>query len=977
MVMSGTDAPKETMATENSHKHNRGRVEPPMKDTVRDDERHHREVRRVDKEHAIEVEERHAYEPDNGDERMEVEDKEPYGSTIRQQRTDEDQKDANNMDRGEQRRDVENGQQNHPSQENSGQDEIGLSRHDQYQYELHEGRHPDPPPSQAADNNLHLLQHDTYNSSQRLGHGPSLPPNQEPHHIKYNFHKTPGQSPCSSSFGSLSNPKPAVDSISFLHGVSDHDRSGPATAMFKPSPLPLTEQPQRKDNDVRQGKPALSKATADLRVELNKEGGSEQMLLMMLQSKNGEINSLKDEMLSLQELMGVKQSANDGLAQEMKRLEDLYKRSEQIWKTSISSAKKWRDTVKQKEMSKNQALKELKDIYEEQSQIYSETINSLSKELFAFREESMKKTKEAQTRNVQLEDEIKAKDEEFRLARNQILELQDKLKAFEETLAPNLERMMSDMIQNLTLQRESQETRFSRDDLDGQLGEAANHLRTLGCEAKNLKDMVQELERKHKEALQKSVAKTEAVANEWKHKLELADLRVASLEQSLSSVKADAHLFAQRSIQTEMDLKTDLAARSSESQARIDNLEKELKVAMGERDKAIRSLDETRAREQMLKDKITGLTQSSKESQLQLQDVQGLLQDARKQGYILEEQVKSLRKQLEFRSGKSEGAMLVNQKFDDYFKHLQNKLVELQSAQDQVTEENGRLKVENEERRQSGRELVERWERDELSAEEVVMVQKVTQQIRRGEQAIYRQELDEKSNAVKKLESRCKRLEAQISVLSRGKMISSLTTPSSLNTVHSSSDPPNRPSAKSPSSPLAPVAVSHKPIIESAVCLASVTNSNFTPANSKKRRLLNSQDVEDSEESFGHDEVVDGIFANVDEALLNQPHLIQGPTKLQKKTRFAETIEHSSPSPDSQPEDADDPIDPPTSQTQPNLHHLAPPPPSQVIKTYARNKGVMRARSSLENVMANSGNTSGATGHEKGTRKLRGGRKSY
>ncbi|KJE01949.1 hypothetical protein I311_04457 [Cryptococcus gattii NT-10] len=578
--------------------------------------------------------------------------------------------------------------------------------------------------------------------------------------------------------------------------------------------------------------------------------------------------------------------------------------------------------------------------------------------------------------------------------------------------------------------------------------------------------MVQELERKHKEALQKSVAKLEAVANEWKHKLELADLRVASLEQSLSSVKADAHLFAQRAIQAERDLKTDLSALSSESQARIDNLEMELKVAMGERDKAIRSLDETRAREQMLKDKITGLTQSSKESQLQLQDVQGLLQDARKQDYILEEQVKSLSKQLEFRSQKSEGAM----KLDDYFKHLQNKLVELQLAQgntlelerakaevthkqsciqdlqrslsdsrstinninsdirrlhltiDQVTEENERLKVEIEERRQSGQEFVERWERDELSAEEGVMVQKVTQQIRRGEQAIYRQELGEKSNAVKKLESRCKKLEAQISVLSRGKMISSLTTPSALNvsltyvqvicpmlnssskrithetvslfssplsnppasstaashiTVHSSSEPPNRPSAKSPSSPLAVVAVSHKPIIESAVSLASTTNSNFTPANSKKRRLLSSQDVEDSEESFGHDEIVDGIFANVDEALLKQPPLIQVTPKLQKKTRFAEIIEHSSPSPDSQPEDTDDPIDPPTSQTQPNLHHLAPPPPSQVTKTYARNKGVMRTRSSLENVLANSGNTSGATGHEKGTRKLRGGRKSY
>lgn len=53
-------------------------------------------------------------------------------------------------------------------------------------------------------------------------------------------------------------------------------------------------------------------------------------------------------MLRLQELMGFKQSANDGLAQETKRLEDLYRQSEQIWKTSISKAKKWRDTVKQK-----------------------------------------------------------------------------------------------------------------------------------------------------------------------------------------------------------------------------------------------------------------------------------------------------------------------------------------------------------------------------------------------------------------------------------------------------------------------------------------------------------------------------------------------------------------------------------------------------------------------------------------------------
>lgn len=53
-------------------------------------------------------------------------------------------------------------------------------------------------------------------------------------------------------------------------------------------------------------------------------------------------------MFRLQELIGAKQSLNDDLAQETKRLEDIYKQSEQIWKTSIGNAKKWRDTIKQK-----------------------------------------------------------------------------------------------------------------------------------------------------------------------------------------------------------------------------------------------------------------------------------------------------------------------------------------------------------------------------------------------------------------------------------------------------------------------------------------------------------------------------------------------------------------------------------------------------------------------------------------------------
>lgn len=865
-----------------------------MKDRARDEERFHLEALEEDKEDTMEFEDRPTYEQDNEDGTLEMEKREAYESTIRQEQMEEYRRNAYNMDRREERMVVETGQQSYSSQENNGRDVKNPCRHDLYQEESHEALYPESVPSQAADSDLQSCRRDSRNSSERLGLDSSLLPAQGHCHTKHSSCKTPDRPPPSSGVCSLSNSELVPGSMSFLQGVSNHDISGCATAAFKPSDPSLIKQQQKKDNGVDQGGSTLPKTAAGLRVELEKGGSSEQMLLMMLQAKNGEIDNLKGGMLRLQELVRTKQSLNDDLIQESKRLGDIYKQSEQIWKTSISNAKKWRDTIKQKEMSKNQALKELKDGYDEHSHTYSETLASLSKELVTFREESMTKTKEdlevhssalakirtalqsvkedvtshgnavedlqnTKSLNARLEDEMKAKNEELSLARNQILELQNKLKTFEETLAPNLERMMDDMIQlkesastnpqtleaallaqkelheklsekekeNVTLQRESQEIRFSRDNLDSQLREAAKYFHALGCETKDLKDMMQELERKHKEALQESVAKTEAAENEWKHKLELADTRVTSLEKSLSSIKDDAHSFAQRAVQTEMDLKADFSARSSESQARIHSIEKELNVAVSQRDKMIRSLDETRAREQTLKDKITGLTQSTKESQLQLQGAQASLQDARKQGHILEEQVKSLSKQLESRSQKSESTM----KFDDHFKHLQVTLEELRSAQgnalelerakaevihkqsciqdlqkslndscstiqdinndirrlrltiDQVTEENGRLKVEIEGRGQSGKGLVERWEKDELNVEEVVLVQKITQQIRRGEQAICRQELDEKSNAVKRLESRCKKLEAQISALSHGRMTSSLTTPSALSRI--------------------------------------------------------------------------------------------------------------------------------------------------------------------------------------------------
>lgn len=291
-IMSGANTHKETMATENPHRHSRGWAEPPMKDRAKDEELFHREAREEDKEVTMEVEDGQTYEQDNEDGTLEVEKRETYESTIRQDEMEEDRRNAYNMGRREERTEVATGQQSHPSHENNGQDIRATSRHDLYQDESHEALYPESLPSQIADSGLPSFRRDSHNSSELLGHGPSLPPAQRHCHTKHSSYKTPDRPPPSSTFCSLSNPKPVPRSMSFLEGVSNHDISGCATAMFKPSVPPLTKQQQKKDNDVDQGRSTLPKTTADLRVELEKGGGSEQMLLMMLQTKNGEIDNL-------------------------------------------------------------------------------------------------------------------------------------------------------------------------------------------------------------------------------------------------------------------------------------------------------------------------------------------------------------------------------------------------------------------------------------------------------------------------------------------------------------------------------------------------------------------------------------------------------------------------------------------------------------------------------------------------------------
>lgn len=291
-IMNGANIHKETMTTESPHRHNRGWAELPMKDRARDEERFHLEALEEDKEDNMEFEDRPTYEQDNEDGTLEMEKREAYESTIRQEQMEEYRRNAYNMDRREERMVVETGQQSYSSQENNGRDVKNPCRHDLYQEESHEALYPESVPSQAADSDLQSCRRDSRNSSERLGLDSSLLPAQGHCHTKHSSCKTPDRPPPSSGVCSLSNSELVPGSMSFLQGVSNHDISGCATAAFKPSDPSLIKQQQKKDNGVDQGGSTLPKTAAGLRVELEKGGSSEQMLLMMLQAKNGEIDNL-------------------------------------------------------------------------------------------------------------------------------------------------------------------------------------------------------------------------------------------------------------------------------------------------------------------------------------------------------------------------------------------------------------------------------------------------------------------------------------------------------------------------------------------------------------------------------------------------------------------------------------------------------------------------------------------------------------
>ncbi|WVQ85110.1 hypothetical protein IAT38_007275 [Cryptococcus sp. DSM 104549] len=496
---------------------------------------------------------------------------------------------------------------------------------------------------------------------------------------------------------------------------------------------------------------------------------------------------------------------------------------------------------------------------------------------------------------------------------------------------------------------------------------------------------------------------------EYEHNVALLESKLDGVETHLSESKARAEHAHEKLKQVEKDLSSKLAAATAEHKAVKDSLQKELKTAKQEKDRLGRSLEETQAREQGLKDKVTGLTQSSKDALAQLQSAQAGLQGERQRVSSLEQQVEVLQEQLvhatkaqhdttnlsdqvealqrsiqEVASSRVDAVELDRIKHEAKSKtiqisHLQTDLDAARQATDKLTAETRKLKnrieaitAENTGLRESAREreadegsLLERWDKDELKPEETMLVQKVTQQIKRGEQAFYRQEIDDKSNAVKKLESRCKKLEAQVSTPSHEKLYSGtgqlnrmvtevattlsspLSEPPTSSTAPTPHDSPTRPKTLTQAVALSPSISKPRP--------GTAIKSSATTSFAKKRQLIDpdEEDPEDEDEPYGHglgqDDAIDEAATSVPATQYSLPPVKQpANSKPQKRTRFADTIPSDSPEPN--PEDADDPIDPPTSQTHSQTQL---PPPSQNPKTYKQrgtSSRAIRTRSSLENV---------------------------
>ncbi|ODN75609.1 hypothetical protein L202_06728 [Cryptococcus amylolentus CBS 6039] len=820
------------------------------------------------------------------------------------------------------------------------------------------------------------------------------------------------------------------------------------------------------------------------RGERDQAGSSEQVLLSLLQTKNGEIDGLRGNIRNYQKLLQQKESSHNDLVSQHQRLVGSYAKDEETWKTSMGSAKRWKDNVKQKEYSKSQAMQALQESYAEQSSSYQQSLEDLSRELSAFKSTTLEETQQElsghastignirealnqvkqslTSHDIAVEElqNVKATKEALEKALNEkSIELDDakakhsnmelKLREYEETVGPDIKSVLSNLesmkvnstlesaalqdtlhslheqsdklIQKekdyIMLQADYRSLQSSKKSVDEQISEVESFLSDLGCANRGLVCMIEELEETHASAIAKSAKE-----------IEEKEKQAADLRSTLENVKKELETAQARiselqdSSKLQDNINESLADSNAELKNQVVSLQEAAKV-QGEKERALKQeIEELRDAKQALSDRSTALAQKVQKAELRLQAAQTSLKDSRKSENHLEAQVCTLSKQLEAH---------LKQQSDTSLKSEQNDAIELQRANtqilqkdhaissiqssldnahrtidelndeirklragfEQVSSENARIRKEVDEQAEGGIDLIERWERDQLSADEVVMVQRVTQQIKRGEQAFYRQELDEKGETYL-LEARCKKLESQISSLPHVKMSNNMAAPvaplgvtetvavispytsSSTSTVHAGK-------TTSPHSPTKHTEDSKTSFYSPLGAKSSTAFLSETPFNStigKKRRLLDADvDSEENTTVMGNDTVNDEIDASVNEATLNIPpstqarSSTQSVTKPQKKTRFADIL-HSSTPPDSLPEDMDDPIEPATSQPQSQSQGKQRdglPPPSQMPKTYK--KGKTGSKSKVDSGVQGGGASSGGGD----ARKLRGGRKSH
>nr|ODN85424.1 hypothetical protein L203_05040 [Cryptococcus depauperatus CBS 7841] len=826
--------------------------------------------------------------------------------------------------------------------------------------------------------------------------------------------------------------------------------------------------------------------------------GSEHMLLVLLQKKNGEIKDLKNELQKVQQLHDEKQSTNVKLIDENHRLNGLYKQDQQTWKTSMENAKKWRDHVKQKDLVKMQAVQELKESYETHNQFHLEFVKTLSDEMSHFKSETMSEaTRDAaahaetltrmrlaldeikeelslninvteelesvKTLNVRLSDDLSSKSEELDKAHIRTSTLEGKLSSFEEQLIPNVSQMIStaaqlraailDRSQALmaaldsqkraeqrllnkeeeytTLMKDYESLKNHRDILQARLAEFEAQVHAVGYQGKDLKDIIKDLEEKGEKALQEAQMNLQASEKEWNSKTENLSQLLSCTEKSLAEVRLDVAASRQRARQTELDLSAALTSCTTENKIKVEMFQKEIRVIQEESDDAKKTLQETRIREQALKDKVCGLVQSVKEAQLQLKSAQTSLEGVRKHEEALQDQITILKTQIntqiskptsielethfdslrhimeEMKTMRSDACELERMKAEIIHKntHIQELRKEIGNSQhtidtmsqkirktqhdiDQISRENILIKESYDNYFKNGQDIATRWEKDQLTIDEKNIVQKMILQIKRGEQAFYRQELDEKCNAIKKLETRCKKLEAQMSSSCHDKLASNI-----LNIPSPLSDPPISSTINPPSSDNSPSyhlstklsASLHAPDPSKISCLGPQK-----PLNKKKRRLMDPENMLDDEDNHHQQEpVVDNVFIEPPIAQ-SMCSLVQLPPKPHKKTRFANIRDSPSPPQDSQYEDVSDPIEPPSSHPIDKPSEFSkctnePPPASQNIKspnkkvknTHIRAKSAMKTRSSIDNVTAyvnkNAHSPTNVVGDKE--RKLRGGKR--